>query len=226
MNNMKEHIAISNSALGKVHEFLVSSQDKLVVVDNSLDEACFDELISNLLDCKELSDVEVSLKSCSTARKCKVIKKVFETKVVFNRTVLANIINLLKAYNSFADDYFNADTVFFIDIEEFLDVKIALDKEIQAFVDELAGYYLSLFLQVHMTSVNYLEKYVEIPMVFYTMLLSLDLYTISGICQKASKDNVKICNSRIYNAQILICQLFDKWKVTNELLRRFSEQQK
>lgn len=221
---MEKHITISNSELGKVHEFLIENQDKLIVADNTLDEACFDELVSNLLNCKEFSDIEVSLKGCSTARKCKVVKAAFESKVAFNRILLANIINLLKTYNSFADEYFKADTVFFIDIEEFLDVKIALDKEIQAFVDELAGYYMSLFMQVHMTTVNYLEKYVEIPMIFYTMLLSLDLYTISGICQKANKDSIKLCNDRIYNVQVLICQLFDKWKVTNELLKRFGGQ--
>ena len=81
---------------------------------------------------------------------------------------------------------------------------------------------MSLFLQVHNTTVNYLEKYVEIPMVFYTLLMSLDLYTISGICQKANRDKIKICSERIYNSNVLISSLFDKWKITTDLLKKFS----
>ena len=76
-----------------------------------------------------------------------------------------------------------------------------------------------MFVSMHKHVKNYLEAYIQAPHIFVTLIQSLDLDTLSGICQKAKAENVKIFAKPIFNAKEIISTTIDKWKVSNAMLK-------
>ena len=210
-------MTLTNQEIARLDEVLKTSAE--FVIDKELSETALQILTEKI--CKDIacSEHQFSFKDLSQDKKITMFKVLLEQATCYNKQLLVNLVNLLKAYNQFSDDFFKNSVIVFSNIEEFLDIKLALEEQIQKFLDSFASYYLSMFVSMHKDVKNYLEAYIQAPHIFVTLIQSLDLYTLSGICQKAKAENVKIFAKPIFNAKEIISTTIDKWKVSNAMLK-------
>lgn len=190
-----------------------------IIGDIKLASDITDDKISSLIfdlgKKSENSNVIIDYHSCTLKCKIEIFKILLTTDLCCNRQLTVNLINLLKTYNGFSDSFFASKITIFNDIEEFLDIKLELTNEIQTFINNLASFYLSMFLSMHKDEHNYLETYITLPYIVQVLFESLDIYTLSGICEKAQTDKIRIFEKPIKNAKGISAALFDKWKVAN-----------
>ncbi len=164
------------------------NRDESLVFDNSIVD--FNRLCSFLQNVFDFElayeyDFKLQFKALNKDIKIQLLRKWLLDENMSNSIVLLNIINLIKTYNTLSDDFFRNQNIIFNDITELLDIKIGIKNEIDIFVKNLCIWYLSLFVSVHKNESNYLDDVYEIPVPYKKLLLSLDFYTLSGICQKA-----------------------------------------
>ena len=110
-----------------------------------------------------------------------------------NPLMILNILDLVKVYNTAHDSFFENEDVYVSSIEDLIDLRMALKTELKEFSKKLSIYFLSLFKSYSKTSFTPTDNPVEIPNVFSAIILSSDLFTLSGIFSSSNTFNTDEC---------------------------------
>ena len=159
----------------------------------------------------------LGIKDVSTENKIEVFKYLFSDKELTNYSCIINVYNFIKTYNSLDDKFFTNKLVFVKNIEEFLDIKLALKDQIQQYIDDFVGWYLSLFMYVSKIDVNFLEKSEKLPMSYQVIINMVDMVSLSGICQKANIKSIMLHEMPISDSLNIVNRLVQKMQLVENL---------
>lgn len=156
----------------------------------------------------DLSIPAISLKNISKENKIKCLLYAMENSDMVDQWMLLNIYNIIKGYNTFSDGYFASEEIYFSDLVELMDIlpEIKSDKRYEAFIDNLAKYYLSIIKSVGIMSGRKLENAINIPLLYQRILFVSDFISLSNILNKSnniSTEDLPVINgSYMYLAHI------------------------
>lgn len=107
--------------------------------------------------------------------------------------MLLNIINLIKTYNNLQDSFFSNENIYVSSIEELLDLKLTLKKDLQDFSKKLSIYFISLFKTYPKSTFSPTDVHIKLPDIYANIIMSTDLYTLSGIFSFSETFDTKEC---------------------------------
>lgn len=178
-------------------------------------EATFDT--RNPEQASGLPIIQIDAKQCNTRVIVELLDYAMHREDLVNTSLLLNIFNVIKLYNTLSESYFESPLSYIKSIEEFIDIKSALAPTIREVSTKLAFWYLSALYSLHRTEITVVDKVEKMPNLYHYLLLTSDLFTLSGIFSKGENINTQDLVLVDY-AYVYIVELSNRLSLTNSFL--------
>lgn len=162
----------------------------------------------------------LNLKDLSINKKIDAIRYSLTREDLLDVNMLLNITSLVRNYNNFSKDFFEAENCYFNKIMDFVDARTELQEELKILTKQLSIYFLSLFKSYNKTHYTPLEKHIELPSLYASLFMSMDILSLSSIfssCEPFSTDECVY----IENGIAFLTILLQKSNLANTLLNDF-----
>ncbi len=147
-------------------------------------------------------------KELTKEEKIKLFLDFFNNEEEVDTVIALNVFLLIKGNNSFTDDFFSNESVIFNSTMEFIDIKDAIKKELDNYVNNLLGIYLSCFM--HCTTHD--EKVTKTIFDRYKkVLFLLDFQTIGKLFKKYTPCGQEVLYADNYEIVYSFCRQFDMY---------------
>ena len=162
----------------------------------------------------------LNLKGLSIDKKIEAIRYSLTREDLLDVNMLLNITSLVRNYNNFSKDFFEVENCYFNKIMDFVDARTELQEELKVLSKQLSIYFLSLFKSYNKTHYTPLEKHIELPSLYASLFMSMDILSLSSIfssCEPFSTDECVY----IENGIAFLTVLLQKSNLANTLLNDF-----
>ena len=201
--------------------------EKLILtVDEDILPDTLKEFLSKLYDFekalaeKHVNNVILRLKGINVEALTEAFRFSMTREDLSDPVMLLNLIDFVKTYNTLDDSFFTNEDIYFSELSEMLDVRLEIQEDIEAFVQKLAIYFISLFKSCNKFLYTAHDYHITLPNLYRNFFLSTDLLTCAGIFTISKPFNTEDC-VYIDNAMEYILAFQEKNSVSFNFLESF-----
>ena len=166
------------------------------------------------------SSVKLDLKGKDLDTIAFVLREAMNNNELKNTQLILNIVCMLKSYFTFDQSFFESPDIYVNNTISLVDLKELLHDDIERMSYRLGIYFISICKSLNKVEYTMLDTYTQLPSLYHTLMLTLDMITISSILCNIKGGSFEEC-SLVRDANLYFNEIAHKYCVGNALMNEF-----